>query len=104
MTTHCLHGIPLLAALDRIPVSNIRLTALLVAAGAGGTGILSLLFADWVSTRSAQPVTAVDISFSVFNGAVAGLGLGLARAAAQHLEQSVRVALAFDRRVLERLE
>ena len=63
MTTHSLHGIPLLAALDRIPVS-----------------------------------------FSVFNGAVAGLGLGLARAAAQHLEQSVRVALAFDRRVLERLE
>ncbi|MCH2097203.1 MAG: hypothetical protein MK142_02320 [Pseudomonadales bacterium] len=104
MTTHSLHGIPLLAALDRIPVSNIRLTALLVAAGAGGTGILSLLFADWVSTRSAQPVTAVDISFSVFNGAVAGLGLGLARAAAQHLEQSVRVALAFDRRVLERLD
>ena len=31
MTTHSLHGIPLLAALDRIPVSNIRLTALLVA-------------------------------------------------------------------------
>ena len=104
MSTHSLHGIPLLASLDRVAISNVRLTTLLVVAGAVGTGLLSLLLADWVSRRSALPVTAQDIAFSVANGALAGLGLGLARAAAQHLEQSVRTALAFDARVLDRLD
>lgn len=104
MATHSLHGIPLLAALDRVALSNVRLTIVLMVAGAVVTGALSLLFAEWVSNRSTQPVTAMDIAFSVFNGAFAGLGLGLARAAAQHLEQSVRASLAFDPHAVERLD
>ena len=104
MSTHSLHGIPLLASLNRVAISNVRLTALLVVAGAVGTGLLSLLLADWVSRRSALPVTAQDIAFSVANGALAGLGLGLARAAAQHLSKVFAPRFAFDARVLDRLD
>ena len=104
MSTHSLHGIPLLATLDRVALSNAMLTAALVVAGAVLTGGGSLLLADWVSARSTEPVTPTDIAFSVFNGALAGLCLGLARTASRHLESSVRRALAHDPGVAARLD
>ena len=104
MHTHSLKGIPILARLDRVSLPGLRLTGLLVIAGAVLTGGLSLALADWVTAHSAVPVTPIDVAFAVFNGAFAGLSLGVTRMAARHLEQSLRGNLGHDPVVAERLD
>ena len=91
-----LHGLPLLERLDRLGLPGLRLLGVLIVLGAILSGGLSLLLADFVTARSASPVSAGDLAFSVFNGAFAGANLGLAVAAVRHLEDSVRRALAHD--------
>jgi hypothetical protein len=103
MPTHSLNGIPILAQLDRVALPGLRLTGLLVIAGAALTGGPSLALADWVTAHSAVPVSSLDVAFGVFNGAFAGLALGVARMAARHLEQSVRRNLGHDPLVAERM-